>query len=208
MGVPVHTSPIFDSPQTHHTFPPSELKSRVPAHTLCTTSVRVWGTSPEGHALNDPTAWSESSRFTSLPEGFTAKTGPDSWGWITEAAAVDADGATNAATSLFRTAFSLAPEAPRSAVVSVAGLGQYELTINGKRVGCGHQGVGVWVCMWYVVCGMWYVVWGMGYGVWGMCMGYGVWGMGYVCASSELHGVSTLGKSYAPRCHDPAPRPC
>ena len=90
----------------------------VAPHASCAFAVRVWD------GLGRASGWSAPARFPSLPPA--AAFAP---AWITEPAAKE-----DANTTLFRKAFHAAV-APKSAVVSVSGLGHYELTLNGIRVG-------------------------------------------------------------------------
>ena len=81
--------------------------------------MRVWD------ALGRPSAFSADETFASLPGSFAPA-------WITEPTAQE-----DANTTILRKAFTIpaSDSPPKSAVVSISGLGHYELTLNGARVG-------------------------------------------------------------------------
>eukprot|EP01047_Picozoa_sp_COSAG01_P084873 COSAG01_NODE_18403_length_1078_cov_1.269663_2_plen_236_part_01 len=97
-----------------HIASPGELG--VETHASCAVAVRVWDGA--GRASN----FSAETTFPSLPAAFAP-------GWITEPGAQE-----DAKTTLLRKAFRAGAK-PTSAVVSVSGLGHYELSLNGERVG-------------------------------------------------------------------------
>jgi alpha-L-rhamnosidase len=112
----VHHAEIrLASPAPFHEARAEEL---VPSHASCRFAVRVWSASGGGVSSD----WATSGAFASLPHVFAPA-------WITEPNA-----AKDSASTLLRKSFVLS-DAPLSAVLSICGLGVYELTMNGERVG-------------------------------------------------------------------------
>eukprot|EP00040_Diaphanoeca_grandis_P032701 m.198862 g.198862 ORF g.198862 m.198862 type:complete len:1034 (-) comp32710_c1_seq1:139-3240(-) len=88
------------------------------AHSKCSFSVRLW----DGHGQGSD--WANPISFVTIPPNGTLDAS-----WITEANAAE-----DTATTLLRKQFTT-PGAPKSAVISISGLGHYELSLNGQRVG-------------------------------------------------------------------------
>lgn len=90
----------------------------LPQHAACSVAVKVWD------ARGCEAEWSEAAEFATAPHA-----GQLNASWISEQGATE-----DTATTVLRRSFE-ADAAPVSAVVSVSGLGHYELTVNGRRVG-------------------------------------------------------------------------
>ena len=111
VGHPSQISDVTASSVTEHIW---GLKAA--QNTVCTVAVKVWD------ARGCESDWSDGHTFATLPSQLNAS-------WISEHGAKE-----DTSTTLLRNKFT-ASQRPSSAVVSLSGLGHYELTINGVRVG-------------------------------------------------------------------------
>jgi alpha-L-rhamnosidase len=91
-----------------------------PASKDCFWKVQVWDEDGNASAWSDPASW----RMAPRPQDWQAK-------WI----AAQADGTSpEQRMPIFRRAFAL-PRAPKRAIAYISGLGQYDLSVNGEKVG-------------------------------------------------------------------------